>query len=51
MKKTKSLKYSVIAGIVLTIAMAWVNYWVMLVCFVFVCILLTAYLISQDVEQ
>lgn len=29
MKRTNFWKYSAIAGIVLTFAMAWVNYWVM----------------------
>ncbi len=51
MKRTNFLKYSVIVGIVFAFAMAWVNYWAMLAGFAIVCVLLTAYLIAQDVEQ
>jgi hypothetical protein len=51
MKRKNFWKYSAIAGIVLTFAMAWVNYWAMLAGFVLVCVSLTAYLIAQDVER
>lgn len=51
MKATTFCKYSVIASTILTFAMAWVNYWVMLTCFALIGISLTAYLIAQDVER
>ena len=51
MKRTNFWKYSVIVSIVFTFAMAWVNYWVMLVGFALVGVSLTAYLIAQDVER
>ena len=51
MKRTRFWKRFAIASVVLTLATAWVNYWVMLACFALVAISLTAYLIAQDVER
>ena len=51
MKTTTFCKYSVIVSAILTLAMAWVNYWAMLAFFALIGISLTAYLIAQNVEQ
>lgn len=51
MKRTNLLRRCTWISVVTTIALAWVNYWAMLAGFAFVCVLLTAYLIAQDVEQ
>lgn len=51
MKRTNLLRRCTWISVAATFALAWVNYWAMLVCFALVCVLLTAYLIAQDVEQ
>jgi hypothetical protein len=51
MKATTFCKYSAIVGAIFTFAMAWVNYWIMLIGFAIVGLALTAYLIAQDTEQ